>query len=92
MRSASGWHRRECDPGFDRAEIPYNPVPIEATLDLLSSSRAQFSSKILISQYLSDRLSSRFDIPRLNPQTGHSVLHRIRNSTAATCYDRYPTR
>lgn len=66
MRSASGWRRRECDPGFDRAEILYYPVPIEATLDLESSSSAQFSSKILITQYLSDRLSSRFDIPRLN--------------------------
>src|SRR4030095_14171366 len=91
MRSASGWRRRECDPSFDRPEILYNPVPIEPTLDLESSSSAQFSSKILVTQYLPDRLGSRFDIPRLNQETCHSVLHRIRNSAAATCYDRHST-
>jgi len=66
MRSASGWRSLERDPGFDRTKILYYPVPIEATLHLESSFSAQFSSKILITQYLPDRLGGRFDIPRLN--------------------------
>jgi len=92
MRSASGWRRRECDPGFDRTEILYYPVPIEATLDLESPSGSEFSSKILVTHNPPDRLGSRLDIPRLNQQTCHSVLHRIGNSTAATCHDRHATR